>query len=396
MSIRDQFSIFKNKPNLVYLDSASSTQKPDYVVQKTSEYIHNSYANLWRGSYILADESDYFYYGCKEKIADLVHCKANEIFFSYNATYCINSFATAIAEAGILSSWKQIILSVIEHHANILIRQKLAKTHNCSILRLGLTKDGELDIDSLKGMVHGDTAVVSLSLCSNVLWIKNNLNTVREIIGNNCIFCVDASQAVPNYQIDIDTLWCDFCCFSAHKFLSYTWLGIGYIKKSLQKTLKAQVLGGGVIEEVSQSSYQLKSSIEQFEAGTPNIISIVSLYYAIERWENYGGYEEWRKQEKTLIDYLDNEFSKRSSQYNILNNKKNSIGIRTFTSTKHSVQKISEHLYKHDICIRSGGHCAHPLHNYLWIHNWSLRLSLYIYNNKEDIERFFSAMDWLK
>ena len=124
-------------------------------------------------------------------------------------------------------------------------------------------------------------------------------------------------------------------------------------------------MGGGAIEEVSQSSYQLKSSIEQFEAGTPNIISIVSLYNAIERWENYGGYQEWNKQEKILMEHLDSEFSKRSSFYNILNIKKDSIGIRTFTSSKHSIQKVSEQLYKHNICIRGGGHCAHPLHDYL-------------------------------
>lgn len=393
---RDQFPIFTNKQNLVYLDSASSTQKPEFVIQKTNEYITHSYSNLWRGSYKLTEGSDYFYYECKEKIATLIGCKANEIFFSYNATYCINTFANAIAESGHLTRWKKIILSVIEHHANILVRQKLASAYDCDIIRLWLNQDLDLDLEELQNMDHSNTAVISLSLCSNVLWIKNNLSNVRNIVGDSCIFCVDASQAVPNYKINVTELWCDFAFFSAHKFLAYTWLGIGFIKKSLQKKLKAQILGGGIIEEVSQSNYTLKTSIEQFEAGTPNIISIVSLYYAIDRRNHYWWYIEREKQEKILMNYIDNEFLKRKSDYNVINIHKKSIWIRIFTSIKFDNQRINNELSKNNICIRAGWHCAHPLHNYIWMPNGSIRLSLYVYNSIQDIDQFFKTLDSIK
>lgn len=391
-SIRNEFPIFTNKQNLVYLDSASTTQKPEYVIQKTNEYIINSNANLWRSSYKLTEESDYFYYGCKEKIAWLIGCASNEIFFSYNATHCINTFAQAIAEAWYLYSWKKIILSIIEHHANILIRQKLAKSFNCTIVRLWLNKDHELDLNVLQNMDHKDTAIISLSLCSNVLWIKNNLNTIRNIVGESCIFCVDASQAVPNYQINVNDLWCDFIFFSAHKFLAYTGLGVWFIKKSLQKNLNAQILGGGVIEEVSTNYHKLKTWIEQFEAWTPNIISIVSLFHSIDRWNHYWWYSKREQQEKVLINYIDSEFSKRS-EYNIFHHNKNSIWIRTFTSIKHNNQLINEHLSKNNVCIRVGGHCAHPLHSFIWITKGSIRISLYVYNTIHDIEHFFETLD---
>jgi cysteine desulfurase/selenocysteine lyase len=390
---RDQFPIFTNKQNLVYLDSASSTQKPEFVIQKTNEYITHSYSNLWRGSYKLTEESDYFYYECKEKIATLIGCKSNEIFFSHNATYCINTFANAIAESGHLSEWKKIILSIIEHHANILIRQKLASEYNCDIIRLWLNQDLDLDLEELQSMDHTTTAVISLSLCSNVLWIKNNLSKIRNIVGDSCIFCIDASQAIPNYQINVTELWCDFTFFSAHKFLAYTWLGIGFIKKWLQKKLKAQILGGGIIEEVSHSNYLLKTSVEQFEAWTPNIISIVSLNYAIDRWNHYWWYIEREKQEKTLMDHIDKEFIKRESDYKVLNIHKKSIWIRIFTSTKFDNQKINNELSKNNICIRAGWHCTHPLHNYLWMPNGSIRLSLYVYNTIQDIDLFFKTLD---
>lgn len=391
--IRNQFPIFFNKQNLVYLDSASTTQKPEYVIQKTNEYITQSYANLWRGSYKLAEESDYYYYWCKEKIAKLINCNANEIFFSHNATYCVNIFANAISEAGYLTEWKTIILSIVEHHANILIRQKLAEKHKCNIIWLWLNKDFELDIHELQKIDHDKTALISLSLCSNVLWIKNNLSNVRKIVGESCIFCIDASQAIPNYQINIEELWCDFTFFSAHKFLAYTWLGIWFLQKKLQKKLNAQILGGGVIDSVSQSSYTLKWTIEQFEAGTPNIISIVSLYHAIDWWNIYGWYRERERQEKILVEYLDNEFLKRNSDYNVTNINRKGIWIRTFTSKKNNNQIISDRLSENNICVRTGWHCAYPLYNYIWEPNGSIRVSLYVYNTIEDIDYFFKVLD---
>ena len=169
MSRRIDFPIFSNNPNLVYLDSASSTQKPSFVIDKTSEYISHSYANIGRGSYGLAEESDSLYYQTKEKVGDLIGCKAKEVFFSHNSSYCMNIIAQSLASSGYFKPGGEILLSVSEHHSNILVRQKIAQEYSLSIKWIGLTSEYKIsDLDIVEHL-SDKTVLVSLSLCSNVL-----------------------------------------------------------------------------------------------------------------------------------------------------------------------------------------------------------------------------------
>jgi cysteine desulfurase/selenocysteine lyase len=179
---KNDFPILVKNPGITYLDSASSTQKPKYVIDKVSDYITSSYANIGRGSYLLAEKSDTYYFGAKEKVAKMIHCKANELFFSYNATYCINTIALSLATSGYLQEGGEIILSITEHHANILIWQQLATQYKLTIKWLDLHTDYTFNLPQLQELVSTKTLLVCLSLCSNVLGIKNDVRHVRQII----------------------------------------------------------------------------------------------------------------------------------------------------------------------------------------------------------------------
>ncbi len=394
-SRRQDFPIFSNNPQLVYLDSASSSQKPSYVLEKTNEYITQSYANIGRGSYDLAEKSDNLYYKTKEKIGNLIGCKPNEVFFSHNASYCMNMIAQSLATSGYFKKWGEIMLSVAEHHANILVRQKFAQKFELSIKWIGLDSDFQISCLDIVSNLSDKTVLVSLSLCSNVLWVKNQIQWLRKIIWKDCLFIVDASQAVPNYKIDVKELDCDMLVFSAHKFLAYSWLGVGYIKHSFISLLEPLLLWGGIVEEVNMEKHSLKTNIEKFEIGTPNIISIVSLYYALEYRESIWGYSRWEVYEKELIDYTLELCQTVSDKIKCINlQSENRIGIFTFLikNSSQSMIQLNEELNKKGICTRVGGHCAYPLANYLKITTPSLRTSFYIYTTKQDIEKFFQVL----
>lgn len=393
---KNDFPILVKNPGITYLDSASSTQKPKYVIDKVSDYITSSYANIGRGSYLLAEKSDTYYFGAKEKVAKMIHCKANELFFSYNATYCINTIALSLATSGYLQEGGEIILSITEHHANILIWQQLATQYKLTIKWLDLHTDYTFNLPQLQELVSTKTLLVCLSLCSNVLGIKNDVRHVRQIIWPECLFLVDASQAIPNYSVDVYEWDYDFLVFSAHKFLAFTGVWVWFIKHNLISKLTPWIFGWGIVEDVSTQSFTIKNNIEKFEPWTPNIIGIVSLYYALEYRESIGGYERRVKYEKGLIDYTLEKCQSLSDKLKCINIQTNNrIWIFSFIphTTNKTLEQISGHLNQNNICMRSGGHCAYPLAKHLWLTSGSLRLSLYIYNTKEDIDVFFQAID---
>lgn len=394
-NFRDQFPIFTNNPDLVYLDSASTTQKPKYVIDKTSEYIATSYANVGRGSYDLAEKSDYYYYWCKELIGKQINASSSELFWWYNATHCTNIIAYSLAQSWYLPSWWEIIVSKAEHHSNILIRQELAIRYNLTVRWVWLTSEYTIDMVELQSLVNKKTCLTCLTLCSNVLGIKNNLSQVRKIIWKNSLLFVDWSQAIPNYPVDVQLIDADFMVFSWHKFLAYTWLGVWYIKKSLIKDLKPAIVWWGSIEDINDTEIVYRSSIEKFEAWTPNIIGVVSLYHALTWWEENQWYKELEKIEKELLYYLFEQCPSLSDIITPLTTwVDNRIGIVTFKASndKVSLRALSDYLNKHQLCVRVWWHCAYPLARYLWLNKETIRLSLYIYNTKSDIDFFVKTV----
>lgn len=392
MNIKNDFPIFHNNLGLVYLDSASSSQKPQYVIDATNEYIGTQYANIGRWSYSIAEASDELYFTTKQQTAKLIGSASNEIIFTPNATYAINTFVLALIQSNYFQPGDEIILSIAEHHANILVRENIAVRHCLTIKRVGLTEALTVDMDDLQSKISPQTKLVGLTLCSNVLGVRNDLKGIRDIIGSKTLLLVDGSQAVPNYQVDVKQIDCDVLVFSTHKFLAYTWLGILYMKKSLINKLTPWLFGGWIVEDATTSRFTLKPETEKFEPGTPNIISIASWYHAMKYWTSIGWYDAWNAHEKSLINYMSDRISDMSDKLSIINDKRD-IGIFSFGSREQNqIQLLSQKLNEHHICVRTWWHCAYPLAHYLGAEQGSIRVSLYIYNTTQDIDAFINCI----
>lgn len=406
MNIRSDFPIFTTNPELVYLDSASTTHKPDFVIRKTEEYITHSYANIGRGSYPLAMYSEDIYDASKLAVARLINTSADQIIYSYSSTYIYNMLAYSLVESGILTPWASVILSISEHHANLVIRQKLSQTHGFIIKFVGVTSGGGLDYEQLEQLLDDSVVVVSLTGASNVTGAITDIVRVRQMIWVERFLVIDGSQLVPNRRVDVEKLWIDALVWTAHKMMGYTGLGILYLSQQWMSRLTCPRVGGAAIDTVTASSYTLQSWSLAREPGTPNLIAAASYLYALEYFESIGWYEWWEQYEQELIDYTVSKFAQQDriklithstelieQLWNINSTLSSRLGVFSFYLADWSnILQLGEKLWQLWVCIRTWGHCAHPLVDELW-HGQLGRLSLYVYNTREDIDRFFEMIE---
>ena len=392
MNIRQDFPIFANQLNLVYLDSASTTHKPNFVIQQTDTYISSSYANIGRGSYPLAMQSEDIYDASKVAAAKLINTTIDQIIYTHSSTYAYNMLAYSLVESSILTPWSSIILSISEHHANLVIRQKLSQTHGFLIKLVWLAEDGKLDYMHLESLLDDTVTVVSLTGASNVTGVVTDITRVRQIIGSEKFLIIDGSQLVPNRRVDVQELWIDALVWTTHKMMWYTGLGILYLNKKWMSRLICPRVGGAVIDTVTRDSYTLQSWSVAREPGTPNLIAAVSYLYALQYFDSIGWYEKWESHEQYLIEYVINKFNQQTKLTLINSQLENRLWVFSFyLSGRSSILQLWEKLWQSWVCIRTWGHCAHPLVEELR-HGQLGRLSLYVYSTKEDIDRFFEVI----
>lgn len=456
---KKDFPIFQNNPELIYLDNAASTQKPKFVIDWIKNFLENDYANIHRGSYSLSEKSEELYEKSKKKVAEFIGAEfASEINYTYNANYAFNIIAQTLKKSEILKKWDKVILGISEHHANIVPWLILKEEIWIEIDYVWIRDDFSLDLEDLKSKLTSEVKVVSLSYASNVTgqifelekvweiiknfnesvissliensekiikntgfplpreWEENQKLQIKKISENNSalnsqlstLFIVDASQAVPNFKVDVKKLNCDFLVFTAHKVMAETGLGIFYIKKELAKKLIPSFGWGWAINRVKEQEFSPAGLPNKFEPGTPNIIWAVSLLKALEYIESIGWYEAIEKNEKELIEYFlqklekynncHSEWNKESLYRNLkielIGSKKleNRLWIFSLVITGFHITDLAEFFAKENICVRAWLHCAEPLANCI-NNSWSLRISLYLYNDKNDIDRFFEVLD---
>ncbi len=390
MNIKQDFPIFTNHPDLVYLDSASTTHKPNFVIEQTNQYISSSYANIGRGSYPLAMQSEDIYDASKAAVAKLINTTADQIVYTHSSTYAYNMLAYSLVESGILTSWSSIILSISEHHANLVIWQKLSQTYGFLIKLLWLAEDGKLDYMHLESLLDDTVTVVSLTGASNVTGVVTDITRVRQIIGSEKFLIIDGSQLVPNRRVDVQGLWIDALVWTTHKMMWYTGLGILYLNKKWMSRLICPRVGGAVIDTVTIDSYTVQSWSVAWEPGTPNLIAAASYLYALQYFDSIGWYEWWKHYEQELIEYVLEKFAQHNKLILINNQSEGRLWVFSFYATDgSSMLHLGEKLWQLWIYIRTWGHCAHPLVDRLW-HGQLGRLSLYVYNTKEDIDQFFN------
>ena len=389
------FPIFSEHPEIVYLDNAASTQKPKAVIDWVSDFLKDGYANIHRWLYPLSDKSEELYYQSKCALASLINCKPNEIIYSYNSTYCLNLLAQALVNSWKLWKWDKVLLWIWEHHSNILPRKTLSKIFWFKIEFINETKDFQIDWKDFEKKLDKHVKVVSLSHVSNVTWEIMEVEEVRKKIWQKVFFIVDGSQSVPHIPIDIENIQCDALIMTWHKMMAYTWLGMLYLKHDYIKTLDPLILWWWTVKDVSIEDFSLQNNADKREAWTPNIIGAVSLLKALETIEQLGWMEKIRDHEKFLIKKLCEWFETRKDEITLIWNLNADNRIWTFSfiaNDNKNFNQLWDLFSNKNIYIRTGWHCAYPLHKSLNV-GWSDRVSTYLYNTEKDIEKFFDTLD---
>ena len=391
---KKDFPIFQNNPDLVFLDTGASSQKPQYVIDGVSEFISNSYANIHRWSYDISEKSEEYYDKSKELVWEFLNCKASEVIYTYNSTYGFNLIAQSLTNSNILQKWDTVLLWIWEHHANVLPRQVLAKQIGFDIQFIQIDDNYEIDREDFqKKCENPNLKIVSIWHVSNVTGKIYDIKKIKSYLRDDIFFMIDWSQSFPNFKIDVQDLWCDCFIFTWHKVMAYTGIWVVYLKKDWIKNLNPMISGGGAIKDVDISWYSLPRNSSKFEAGTPNIIWAVSLLKSLEYIKSIGWIETIRKHEQELVDYTLAKFEELSDKVKLIWPKtKDRVAVFSFFIPDHSnFNMIWEQFAEHNVAIRCGGHCAYPLHKNIDIPG-TCRASAYLYNDKEDIDKFFEVL----
>ena len=391
--MKKDFPIFKNNPWLVFLDNAASTQKPQYVIDGVSEFVASSYANIHRGLYSLSEKSEEAYHHSKELVGELINCKASEIIYSYNSTYAINLIAQSLVISDILKAWDIVLLWIREHHANILPRQILAERKWFNIEFFTINDEYEIDRNDFDQKYSDKVKVVSVAHVSNVTGKIYDVKKIKSKLRDDTFFLVDGSQSVPNFPVDVQDIWCDCLVFTGHKMMAYTGIGVIYLKKEWIKKLVPIIRWWGTIEDVSVEWHTLVGNSDKFEAGTPNIIWAVSLLKALEYIKSIWWMEKIREHEQKLVKLCLDWFKKFQDKVEILW-PLNSDRVAVFSfvlANNTNFNNIGETFAGANIAIRCGGHCAYPLHKH-FKKPGTCRMSAYVYNDEQDVAKFFDIL----
>lgn len=392
---RSDFPIFSTHPDLVFLDSASSAQKPSAVIDAMSKYLSSSYSNIHRGAYDLSMESSLLYDKAKQAVAKKLGARADEVVFTYNATYGFNLVTRGLVKSGMLSKGDTVLLSKVEHHANIVPWQILAEEYGIQIDWIDLHDDGTIDYDSL-AIKLPHAKILSITGASNVTGEILDIDRVKSIFDTLSIkplFILDGSQRFPHMATDVVKYGIDFYIATGHKIMSDTGIGFFYGRKELLQKMNPAFCGGGAINAVTIDGYKAAGLPFRHEPGTPHIVGAVSLLAALGYIDSIGDYEMIEWYERELTEYALEQFAGLPSGIRLLGSKKseNRLGVFSFVFEDRHPNDVAEQLADAGICVRAGHHCTDPLHQSLGI--WgSLRASLYIYNTREDVDKLVKVL----
>ena len=391
---REDFPILKRKINnndLIFFDNGATTQKPIQVIDAISDYYKNYNSNIHRSVYTLGDESEKIYEESKHLVKEFINANSHEeIIYTSGTTESMNFIARIIEQD--VEDGDEIILTYMEHHANLVPWQQLAIRKNLTLRFLDLDELGRININQLKELINDKTKIVSICHASNVL---GNINPVYEIGSllkdKDIYFVVDAAQSVPHMKIDVDKMNCDFLAFSAHKMCGPTGIGVLYGKKNLLEKFDPVEFGGGMIGVVEEKSSTWAILPDKFEAGTPLLAEAAGLGATIKYLEDIG-LENIKSYTKELTKYLYDELSKISNiKIYGTNEICDRVSLVSFNLEGVHPHDLTSFLDEKGICIRAGHQCTQPLLGKLGAYSVA-RASLYFYNTKEEIDFFIQVL----
>ena len=388
--MKEDFPLFKNS-NVIYLDSAATSQKPNCVIESVSNYYKNYNANPHRGAYDLSVRATNMYDNAHEVVKDFINARSSrEIVFTKNATESLNLIAYSYGLNN-LNEGDEVVLSIMEHHSNLVPWQEVCKKKKAILKYMYVNENYEID-DSELSKITSNTKIVGITHVSNVTGTINNIESIIKAshkVGAKVV--VDSSQSIAHMKIDVQALDADFLVFSSHKMYGPMGIGVLYGKEELLNSMSPFLMGGDMIEYVYEQDTTYAQLPEKFEAGTQNVGGSVGLVEAI-NYIKKQGYEKIENHERELLkyareqleklDFLDLYYPKN------INNHTSVISFNIKGVHPHDASSILDTM---NICLRSGNHCAQPFLRSLGIDS-TLRMSISIYNEKSDIDALINGL----
>ncbi|GAE28489.1 cysteine desulfurase [Halalkalibacter wakoensis JCM 9140] len=390
--IKKQFPILDQHVNgnpLVYLDSAATSQKPLKVIEAIDDYYRRYNSNVHRGVHTLGTLATDGYEGAREKVRNFIGANSiEEIIFTRGTTTALNLVASSYARDN-LKEGDEIVISLMEHHSNIIPWQQAAKVTGATLKYFPLQPDGTLDLADVEKTITEKTKIVSVMQVSNVLGTINPIKEIAEIAHRNgAIMVVDGAQSTPHMKVDVKDLDCDFFAFSGHKMGGPTGIGALYGKKHLLEKMEPIEFGGEMIDFVGLQDSTWKELPWKFEGGTPIIAGAIGLGAAIDFLEEVG-LDNILKHEHELAEYAMERLSEIDG-LKIFGPKKRA-GVVTFNLDDVHPHDVATVLDAEGIAVRAGHHCAQPLMKWLDV-TATARASFYLYNTKEDVDALVTGL----
>jgi len=393
--LKKDFPIFDREINgkrLTYLDSGATSQKPNSVINVMTNVYTNMNANVHRGTYVLSSETTSKYEAVRNKLKNFINAySSDEIIFTKGCTEGFNFLANAICKD--LNSGDEIILSEIEHHANIIPWQMVAAKYNLKINYVNVSESFELDFDHLVSLLNKNTKVVSIVGESNISGMLPDIKKINSLVKEktDAVYIVDGAQLVPHRKIDVQDLGIDFLCVSGHKMLGPTGIGVVWGRKELLEDLDPVYGGGDMIEEVFYDTATWAPIPHKFEAGTPPYVEAIGLGAAVDYLSNLD-MNSVQKHSDDLREYAKNKLENIDG-LNIIHTNSKLAGC-TFAMSVDGVHAtdVSLMLDTFGVAVRAGHHCVQPFHRKLNL-DATFRATGYVYNDEEDFDILSNAIE---
>ena len=400
---RKDFPIFARKVrggnSLIYLDSGATSQKPEAVITAEANFYRTINAAVHRGAHLLAEEASEAYEAARANVAKFIGAKTDEVIFTKSATESLNMIAYSLgnkASTPHISDGDEIVVSEMEHHANLIPWQQLAKRTGAKLTWFSITKDGRLDLSNIASVITKKTKIVAITHQSNVFGTIIPLAEITKAAHSvGALVVLDACQSAPHFAIDVKKLDVDFLAFSGHKALGPTGVGVLWGKAELLEKLEPALFGGSMVDSVTMESATWASAPRKFEAGVPNMAQAVGLSAAID-YLNLVGMDKIFEHEQELTEHLLTGLSKISG-VNVVGplDMKDRGGVISFTIDGVHPHDVGQVLDQYGIAVRTGHHCAWPLMKKLNLVG-TTRASFHLYNDSNDVNALLEAIEKVK
>lgn len=385
---KKDFPIFAQVPDLVYLDSAATSQTPKVVLDAMEEYYTNFRSNIHRGIYKMGEEASERYEGARASVARFIGAQPEEVIFTSGATASSNMLVRMLEESRVLKENGEIVTTVMEHHASLIPLQELAKRTGLALKLIPI--QGE-SLDFSQELINEKTALVACVLASNVTGTINDVRRLADLAhAHGALMIVDATEAVGHISVNVNELGADFLYFSGHKMLGPTGIGVLYGRKDLLENLNPSVFGGGIVERVDEQNATWTTSPKRFEAGTPNIAGAIGLGAAVKYLEAVG-VENIHAHVRELTAYALDQLAQIPGVRLFASPAETNAGIVSFVVDGVHPHDLAQVAGRENVAIRAGHHCAAPLMRALGVPA-TARASFYLYNDTSDVDALVTAI----